>query len=243
MHGLRKLMLGSAAAALAITALAAPAAAADTTGTLAIVNGIPGTKVDVCIGGKELRSKLGYGGVYRKNVISVGSKRLKFYKKDPRTCRGQLLGSKLINVSAGTDLTIVVTRKAPKVVVFDNAGPLYMGEIPPRGAPYLNSFFSWASAADFDTNFIYTLYGVVEGPAPFGPAANPVWSKGDRYTQSVDPIYIMKLTATLPEDPTTVTERLRDLQASRRHEWVLVGTNKSNAKFVLVDRGVSQPSA
>ena len=67
MRNLKKLMLGSAAATLAITALTAPAAAADTTGTLAIVNGVPGTKVDVCIGGKELRSKLSYGGVYRKN--------------------------------------------------------------------------------------------------------------------------------------------------------------------------------
>jgi hypothetical protein len=237
-------MLGSAAAALAITALAAPAAAADTTGTLAIVNGIPGAKVDVCIGGKELRSKLSYGGVYRKNVISVGSKRLKFYKKDPRTCRGQLLGSKLINVSAGTDLTIVVTRKAPKVVVFDNASPLYMGEVPPRGAPYpATAFISWASAADFDTNFIYTLYSATVGPSPWAPAANPVWSKGDRYTEGIEPIYIAKLMATMPDDPAAVSVRSRELEASRRHEWVLVGTNKSNAKFVLVDRGVSQPSA
>ncbi len=244
MHRYKKLLLGAASATLAITAFGAPAAAADTTGTLAIVNGIPGKKVDVCIGGKEMSSKLAYGGIFRKNVVGTGTKKLKFYNKDPRTCKGQLLGSKTLAISAGTDLTIVVTKNAPKVVVFDNASPLYMGEVPPRGAPYAGTtFFSWASAADFDTNFIYTLYGVVEGPFPISPSANAVWSKGDRYIQPISPIYIMKLIATLPEDPDAVAERSRTLQPSRRHEWVLVGTNKFNAKFILVDRGVSQPSA
>jgi hypothetical protein len=31
-------------------------------------------------------------------------------------------------------------------------------------------------------------------------------------------------------------------RVSRRYEWILVGTYRANARFVLINRGVSQPS-
>ena len=62
MARLRTLVIGGAALALMAAALAMPAGAADTKGTLALVNGIPGKKVDVCLNGNEIKSNLAYGG-------------------------------------------------------------------------------------------------------------------------------------------------------------------------------------
>jgi hypothetical protein len=59
-----------------IGALAMPAVAADTKGTLAIVNGVPGTKVDVCLNGMEVRSRLPYGGKLFQNDTSTGRKKV-----------------------------------------------------------------------------------------------------------------------------------------------------------------------
>ena len=47
MGRLRTLLTSGALGALALTAIAAPVGGADTKGTLALVNGIPGKRVDV----------------------------------------------------------------------------------------------------------------------------------------------------------------------------------------------------
>ena len=60
MHTLRTLVIGLAVTALAVSALAAPVSAAPKT-KLAIVNGIPGKAVDVCVNGREVKSGLRYG--------------------------------------------------------------------------------------------------------------------------------------------------------------------------------------
>ena len=88
MARLRTVVVGGAALALMAVSLAMPAAAADTKGTLAIVNGVPGKRVDVCLNGSEIKSNLAFGGHVFKDVIGTGSKNLKFYEHDPRTCRG-----------------------------------------------------------------------------------------------------------------------------------------------------------
>jgi hypothetical protein len=244
MYGIRKLIASVGVAALAITALGAPATAADTAGTLAIVNGHPGQRVDICIGKKEQRSGAPYGSYYRKDVIGTGKRVVSFYKRnDRRTCGGTKLGAKVLDIQPGDDLTIVLTKGSPKVVVFDNTSPSYLGEIPPRGTPYPGiAILSWASAANFDANLLYT-YWSPNAEFPAGPAANPVWSKGQRYLASFTPDYYLRLRATLPEAAETVAQRTVYLKASRRYEWVLVGTTPANARFVLINRGVSGPSA
>ena len=55
-------MLVGASTALMVTAIGAPASAALGKGTIGIVNGIPGQRVDICIKGKEIRSRVPYGG-------------------------------------------------------------------------------------------------------------------------------------------------------------------------------------
>lgn len=243
MNRIRKLIIAAAAAALGITSLGVPASAADTTGTLAIVNGYPGQRIDICIGPKEQRSGVPYGSYYRKDVIGTGKRVIHFYKQNNRRkCGGTKLGAKTLNIQPGDDFTVVLTKRSPKVLVFDNASP-YLGEIPPRGLPYDDlAILSWASAAEFDSNLLYT-YWSPNSEFPAMPAENPVWSKGDRFVASFPPDYYLRVRATLPEGAETVAQRTTYFKESRRYEWILVGANPGNAKFVLINRGVSEPSA
>lgn len=151
----RAYLIGSLMATLAITALGAPAAAAET-GSVAIVNGIPGGKVDICLGSQEIRSGLPYGGrVFRSPA--AGSRVLKVYRADPRTCKGTLLAKKGFTLVAGGDLTLVATVKAPKVVIFDNAG---LGTVVPSGAD-VYAPWAWRHAADIGkVNFRFHVSSV-----------------------------------------------------------------------------------
>ena len=234
----RALIIAGAIGALAVTAIGAPVAAADTQGTLAIVNGIPGKRVDVCINGNELRSDLPYGGVFLRNVISTGNKNLKFYERDPRTCRGNVLAQKNVALAAGGDLTIVATKNAPKVVVFSNTG---LGEDPPAGAPFGFAIFVWRHAAEMPANFKYRVWSP-SPEAPVGPSVDPVWTKGDQVASASLDDYIWQVRATRPEDPDTLAVKKAELQVERRYEWILVGSNAGNVKFVLFSRAISAPS-
>ena len=243
MHGLRKVILGCAVASLALVSLgAAPAAAADTTGTLVIVQGRPGVNVDICIGSKEQRSNKAFGSVYEKDVIGTGARLLRFFKYNPnKKCGGTLIAKKVLHITPGWDQTIVLTKFNPKIVMFDNTSP-YLGEIPPRGASIASAaLFAWVNAADFTTNFHYT-YWSPNPELPIGPAVNPVWAKGARLATSFPDDYYMRIRATLPEQADTVAQRAAYLKESRRYEFVLVGTNPNNARFMLINRGVSAPS-
>ena len=107
----RNLIMAAAVAALAISALGVPAAAAGS-GKVMIVQGRPGPAVDICINGREVKSKLGYGKRAFKR-LGAGFKKLRVYKKDPRRCRGRLLAKKGFAFPGGSDLTIVITQKKP----------------------------------------------------------------------------------------------------------------------------------
>ena len=117
----RRSLIGAALGALLFATLTFPTSAADLKGTLAFVNGIPGKRVDVCLNGREIKSGLAYGKGIFKNVIGTGDKNLKFYERDQRACRGTVLAKDSFAIGSGEDLTIVATRKAPKVLRFDNA--------------------------------------------------------------------------------------------------------------------------
>jgi hypothetical protein len=91
MPSLRSTLVCGALAVLGITTLTAPASGADTQGTLAIVNGIPGRQVDACLNGREIKSDLAYGRVVLRDIVPVGDKSLRFYARDQRTCRGTIV--------------------------------------------------------------------------------------------------------------------------------------------------------
>ena len=175
--------------------LALPVGAADTQGTLAIVNGIPGKRVDVCLNGNEIKSNLGYGGNVFKDVVGTGNKNLKFYAHDPRTCRGQQVGQESFTLDPAEDLTIVVTKNPDKVVVFDNAG---LGEIRPRAHRRRELISSGDTRPSSGQ-----LQVVSRSPRlPVAPAADPVWVKGDQISSSL----ARRLHGPTPRDPARAVE-------------------------------------
>jgi hypothetical protein len=238
----RRATLGFASAILAIASLGLPAAAADDTGTLAIVNGRPGAAVDICIGKRELSSGAPYGSVLRKDVIKPGRQVIRFFKRnDEQTCGGKRFASRVIEVGPGTDLTIVLTRRAPKVVVFDNTDPYFLGEVPPRGEALTSAVFGWRSAADFPADFHFTWWSP-NPEQPISPADATVWTKGDEFTYGTEPDVLWRIRATESGTDVTLAQKSAMAKVSRRYEWILVGTSRANARFVLIDRGVTQPS-
>jgi hypothetical protein len=241
MGRLKTHLMSCALGALALTAMAAPVGGADTKGTLALVNGIPGTKVDVCINGNEIKSNLAYGGTVLKNVVGTGNKNLKFYERDPRTCRGHRVGRKTFVLDPGEDLTIVVTKKAPRVVSFDNKLPLFLGEIPPAGTPYVNSWFAWRHAAEVPANFRYKFWS--PGPDnPVGPVADPIWTKGSKSFGATLPGIIVQLRARRAGALDTIAVKRAEMGTSHRYEWIFVGTKPANVRFVFIDRAASLAS-
>jgi hypothetical protein len=236
----RRLAIGSILAAMTLTAVAAPADAADPNGTLAIVNGIPGTKVDVCLNGREIRSGLPYGQAVLRGVVATGNKNLKFFARDPRKCRGTVLARTSFPLAAGGDITVVVTKKAPKIVTFDNAG---LGEIPPLGTPRSNAPFAIRSAADIAADFSYHYWNDASD-VPITPSA--IFVKGQQWLAGSNSGFVadnaVRIQATVLGNPVPVVSPIIQTLASHRYEWILVGTKRANARFVVTDRLVSNPS-
>jgi hypothetical protein len=229
--------------ALVIAALGAPASASVSKGAIAVVNGIPGTKVDICINGREIKSRVGYGGKILK-LMSPGSKTLKVFKPDPRRCRGTKLAQKRFTLTANDnaqpdgDLTIVVTRRKPmKVVIFDNTGA---GQIPPTGAPFDHGKFFWRHAADLGPVDFYYRNWEPNPEFQMDPAADP-FTKGDEDDASALADYLVQLRVTRVGQTGSITRPKRvDVVASHRYEWIVLGTKVRNARIVVLDRAVSK---
>jgi hypothetical protein len=116
-----------------------------------------------------------------------------------------------------------------------------LGEIPPLGAPYGVAIIAWRHAADFAVNFRYRLW--TPGPdSPQVTAVDPISSKGQQAAGSFPEDTIVQLRATLPESPSTIALKQVQLESNHRFEWIFVGTNPGNARFVFLDRKVSQPT-
>ncbi len=99
-------------ASLTVATFAAPVAAANP--KLAIVHGIPGVRADICIDGKEVKSRMVYGSSIFRSTTAGGHK-IKVYRTDPRKCRGQLIAKQWVGLAADADVTVVATAKAPKI--------------------------------------------------------------------------------------------------------------------------------
>ena len=227
--------MAAAVAAFAISALGVSAAAAGS-GKVMIVQGRPGPAVDICINGKEVKSKLRYGKKAFKK-LGAGFKKLKVYKKDPRRCRGVKLAQKGFALPAGSDLTIVITRKKPrKILVLDNAK---LGVLP---AAAFGSF-ALRHAADIGPVTFKVDTDEITKP-PIAPAADPVWLKGDQHAVTAvfvgDKVWTTSVTRPDSDTPIfgpyfTYTEPVR----SRRYELILVGSKVHNLKLVTARRLVT----
>ena len=239
MHTFRKAVLAASMTALALSALAVPATAAPPPGkgTLGIVNGIPGQRVDICLNGKEIKSHAPYGGKVSK-VTSTGFKTIKVFKKDPRTCRGTKLAQKTYLLGYGDDFTIVVNKKNPKWVQFDNKVPTFLGSIWPVGVASPHAYLAIRHAADLGTVAMR-----VSTEYAWFPSAEAPWVEGDEYawTWSSPPATANYMVAAARPDKAGAITRSGAvyLKPSYRYEFILLGTWTGNAKIVVWKRPVS----
>lgn len=243
MRKVKALLIGGLATACLVTAMVVPASAADTKGTLAIINGMPGRKVDVCLNGKEIRSGLSYGNTVQRPLVATGAKRLRFHARDPRPCGGKLLAQRQFPLPPAGDLTIVLTKNAPRIVIFDNVA---LGEIPPLWTPTPYAPFAIRHAADLAADLAYRYW---RGPAPNVPISpSAIFIKGQEYRTN-DASFggfevgnIVEARATLVGGAEIIAAATVETVASHRYEWILVGATHANARWVFLDRLVSVPS-
>lgn len=226
-------VLATTLATLVLGTLGAPVSAAPLA-HLAIVQGIPGRSVDICFDATEVKSGLGYGKVTLK-ARAQGPLSIRVFARDDRVCRGTLLMSTGVNLAAGSDFTIVLTKREPRWVVFSNAG---LGQVPSR---LFDVALAWRHAADLGP----VEMRIVEGPLkPIEPTADPEpWVKGDEHTRTdilSYPTYVFVTTATPVGSQVPIAGPVTTLvKADRRYEFILVGTRPRNARFVTIVQPIS----
>jgi hypothetical protein len=226
MTAIRKSVIGLTICALGITAMAAPVSAA-TKGRLILVNGIPGTTVEMCVNNKEVAGKVKYGR-YVIRSKSPGAKVVKFKKASAGTCKGKLLGKKSVLLSDGEERVVVATKRIPqKVLVFPalvgNAGQVF------RHAADIGT--AGFKRVDPDTG------------SPWFPTADEPFEKGDwgdgtGWSTVVPHVWwAHQPPSQVPiAGPFTGT-----FTAGVRYEHILVGSTLANVRFVNVE--YSKPGA
>ena len=232
MHKLRGTVVGTLAVAILAAGLVGSPVGAAESGKVMFVNGWPGKRIDVCVGGKEVKSALPYGKqVFRK--VAAGNTTIKAYRKDARTCRGTLLAKRSFDLPGGSDLSIVITSGAGQVQIFDNAG---LGVLP--AAPIA---IVVRSAADFPAAI--KRFGT-DAPTPWSPAADPIWTKGSQYVLvgNATPDYLLTLLATEPDSSTAVAGPITIQYPTvdqKRFEIYLLGSAPANARLLVVSRAAT----
>lgn len=237
MHTLRRLALAGAAVALLGAALSAPVTAAGT-GKLTIVQGIPGTRVDLCIGSVEVASAMPYGRVVTKS-LPAGAKLVKVFAARAGTCVGSpTYGRARVGLPGGSDKTVVLTRKEPgRVLVFDNRSPSDLTVVPPDGSGWI--VVRQAS----DLGPVAIRAAVNPETFPWMPAADPAWAKGQYFDQSHSIVGSSHLIMATPVDTATplASTSVYVLKGSLRYEHILVGTSAANARFINLQRPLVAP--
>ena len=226
MRRYRGLLVALGSAVIAAGALTAPVAAVDP--RLALVNGIPGRTVDVCVGTNEVRSNLRYGG-WVERFVGPGSRTVRFRAAAPGACTGEVLAQTVLLLAEDDDKTVVGTRQVPnKVVVFENL-------------PYLATTFAdikFRHAGDLGP------VNVVQSPFAFtGPAAPPPpVSKGQQTTSfAVNVPFAMEYTLYRAGKARPFHHDWYSTGTGQRHEVVLLGTTVRNDKVVNIRRPIPAP--
>lgn len=241
MNRLRTLIIGGLIAAFTITIVGTFVLGASHKTKLAIVNGVPGKRVDVCINGHETKSALPYGAkVFRE--VGNAPKLVKFFAADPRQCKGVLLGRKSFDPPpGGTNLTIVLSKRKPnRVALFDNTQ--YYPDLDPG-----DSLLIWRYAGDIGKTNLY-IDIIQSQPLPPGPAATPSaspWAKTNAFGADVPAEEFAELRSRATRNGKTKTiakTPFGKVKAGQRHETILVGTDGSNARFVRVNRKAPVPT-
>jgi hypothetical protein len=144
---------------------------------------------------------------------------------------GAVLGQRTFDLEADDDRTLVLTAKAPRILVFDDAG---MGVVPSAATVY----YAFRHAADLGP---LTWKAGLLFPVPPSPAADAVWEKGDQEVgiDSSDAPFAFAITRPDGLRPlATITTIFGATDGAIRQEYYALGTKPKNAKIVEIRRRV-----
>lgn len=229
MDRIRRICLAGAVLALAATAIGAPVSALTIPPQLAIVQGFPGSRVDICLNGKEVRSRMRYG---KKLLLSPneGTYKLKVFKHDPRKCKGTKIAQRTFTLGSEGDLSIVVGPGRPRVLIFDNA------LLPRIGGAADPTYIAWHQAARAPLIDFYVQFAAQVGPYTPTVGAN-AYARGDWYAVPATAGAQWVIWATLDEKTKVIAgPKVIDVQANRRYEQFLIGTRLRNYRIVTFSR-------
>jgi hypothetical protein len=226
MQAVRRSLLTCVGVALLGAALSAPAMAAGS-GKFLFVQGIPGKKVDVCVGNTEIVSNLAYARTAHM-AVSTGNKLIKFRNAAPGVCAGSVIASWTRAVAAGSETTVAITKYAPRVVVFPDT--LTSTPPPPAGAARVY----WRSASDVDGLGVRWVY--TDGN-PWTPTADPVYDKGVWGFGIASLDTSMLFWVHVYPDLKAVASPIQIIaDAENYHEFIIVGTTLKNLRVVHLER-------
>ena len=225
MHPTRRIIIACATAALALSSIGATSASAAADSRMTFINGIPGTPIKVCLNGKKAIHALQYGD-YTSRVRDNGAWTLKVFKANPKKCRGTKLAQMDIPLNY-QDLTIVITKKAPRILVWDDT--------PLTSAPG-NGYLIWRHAAE--TGTVAFKYKLTLPPLPLTPSLDAPWEKGDQAGGSSQTHYEWKTFVTRVDKSKRITKaKTQKISEQMRHQWVYIGTKHTNDRLVALSRG------
>lgn len=189
--------------ATSLFAFAGPASAGDTRATVFIVHGVPGVKVDVCIGGLgEVTSKLLYAE-RDKRRLEAGTHKIKVRKAAKGECKGDVVAKGSVNLAELANVTLVVRPEGSKNTIarFDNdVSPTAGGQIRFVAAHMMKggAVDVWANGVEeisglargatdqvsLDANVVYSAWGTKAGEtAPIvGPRVIDSTTQGQAFT-------------------------------------------------------------
>jgi hypothetical protein len=123
------ILIAAATCALALGAIGVPAAAAgavapslDPDPAIRVVNGLPGTRLDVCVNGNEIKSRLRYGRSIPVPTSGLGKYKIVFKQPRAGKCKGATVAKQKIEFLGFGDVSVVAAaaRGGPIVRVFEN---------------------------------------------------------------------------------------------------------------------------
>lgn len=225
MRRLEGVVACAATAALLLASAATPAGGATARhGELVIVNGMPGTRVNVCINGQVAMWALPYGARIVRRV-AAGSTGVRVFPAASRSCVGQHIAGRRFWLRKGGNKTIVATRREPRLVLFDNSGLLPPDAV--EGDPLVVRH-----AADVGlAGFVVDVDGAAAGEELLDKREQLVIGIPAGPGEQVARLEVERSSGRAVAGPV-----VRDLRPGFRTELILVGTNRLNARIVTVRR-------
>ncbi len=241
-----RFVTAASAAALLVTALASPAAAVDVLppdlpdARVTVVQGISGA-VDICVGGKEIKSGVKFSK-WATATVSPRVYRIRVFRPDDRTCAGKKIIDRKVNLFPNRDVTLILKSGKPRVRLFDN-NLMRPADLPePEWVPVAVRHAARAYRIEMTV-------GIGVDVPPIGPVAPPIgisgtgsvfgepWSSGDQIaTMAPDllDVFVVAHRGTPPRQ--IVRAKMVDLKPGKSHEIYLVGWNRESYRWVVIRR-------